>query len=234
MNAPNRAPTMRSNIYFLIFFLLAFPFASDVAAASFDCAKAKGSIETLVCQNPGLSKLDDQLATTYKAALAAVAPSSRQALLKEERNWASYARDICQDAACLEQAYSARIEVLARNEKYIVDTTSCDIPDGSSCRSVVFSRDPNSRIESFNQSLSEQKRSGKIIGCRKLIDLPVGTANGNDSFGGYCVLEDQARRTDVRICNDEMVGHFAIEPADLRTESDKALIDFTNDQCFGG
>ncbi len=39
-------------------------------AASFDCAKARSKTEKAICGDPELSKLDEQLAAAYKAALA--------------------------------------------------------------------------------------------------------------------------------------------------------------------
>ena len=84
--------------------------------------------------------------------MTAVAPSSKQALLTVQRNWITHTRNICQDAACMEEAYIKQIDVLARNEKYIVDRSSCEIPDGASRRSVVVLRDPNCRLQSFHRS----------------------------------------------------------------------------------
>ncbi|HEV7778889.1 MAG TPA: lysozyme inhibitor LprI family protein, partial [Luteibacter sp.] len=139
-------------------------FASDAFAASFDCSKAASPVEKLICGDQDVSRLDTQLQGTYQTALGAVDASSKDRLVKEQRNWIRYTRNICQDEACLGDAYKARIAVLGRNEKYLVDKASCDIPDGKSCRSVVVYRDPEARIDSFNKSLVEQKISGKIIG----------------------------------------------------------------------
>lgn len=225
---------MRRNALSLVYFLLIFWVPAGVGAAGFDCEKTTARIEKSICGTPSLSQLDSQLATVFKTALTAAAPSSKQALLTEQRNWISHTRNICQDAACIEEAYLKRIDILARNEKYIVDKSSCEIPDGASCRSVVVLRDPNGRLQSFNQSMSDRKIDGEIIGCEKLIDLPAGTAGGNHSFGGDCVLESHSKWTDVRICRDLMLGRFAIEPVDRRGERDHDLIEFTNQRCFGG
>ena len=215
-----------------VLFLTAAPRAMS---ASFDCAKASGATESLICKNADVSALDDDLQAAYKTAQAAVAPFNKPELVKEQRNWIKYTRNICQDAACLKQAYAARIDVLARNDKYIVDKTSCDMPsNNTACVNVVSYRDPAIRIDSFNQSLSEQKKSGKIIGCSKLVNLPVGHANSNNSFGGICTLQEGAQREEVAICNDDMFGHFATQPATAQDVADKNLIDFIYDHCFGG
>jgi uncharacterized protein len=220
---------------FFLLWLLIWGFASRTFSASFDCAKASSTVETLVCKDSETSTLDDKLQQAYKIALTAVAPFNKPELVKEQRDWIRYTRNICQDTACLKQAYAARTEVLARNEKYIVDRSSCELPSGNTaCVNVVTYRDPSVRIDSFNQSLAEQKKSGKIIGCSRLINLPVGYANSNNSFGGVCTLQDGAQRTSVEICNDDMVGHFQMRSAAPQEVSDKSLVDFTNDNCFGG
>ena len=208
--------------------------AQSALAASFDCAKAAGDVEKAICKDPGLSELDGQLQGAYQKAAAVVAPSNKDALVKEQRNWIKYVRNACAGDTCLRDAYTSRIALLSQNSKYIANRASCDIPDGSSCRSVVFYRDASVRIDSFNTSIVAHKQSGKIVGCFKLIDLPTGTANGNHSFGGLCRLQTGATHGDVKICNDDMVGHFAMEPADPGKESDKSLVDFVNAHCFGG
>jgi hypothetical protein len=75
---------------------------------------------------------------------------------------------------------------------------------------------------------------GEIIVCQRLVDLPVGFAHSNHSYGGHCTLEDGSSRKPVMICNDEMVGHFAIQALRFGVEADDKLIDFTGRNCFGG
>jgi len=212
-------------------------------AASFDCNKAASATEKLICSDAETSALDGKLQQAYKAALAATDAYGQKALAKEQRNWIKDTRGICQDTACLQQAYTARIAVLARNEKNIVDGevySDCKLPGESNqtasgeCVNVVPIRDPNYRVDSFNQSLEQRKQSGRVIGCSRLIDLPVGVAGSNHSFGGFCVLQEGAQRKNVTICNDEMFGHFQIQPSTPQDASDQRLIDFTYAQCYGG
>jgi uncharacterized protein len=221
-----------SNCFFALCLLFVAPHAFS---ASFDCGKAASTTEKLICDDAGTSTLDDKLKQTYTTALAAVAPSSKKALIEEQRHWIMYTRDICQDVACLQQAYTARIEVLARNEKDIINKLSCEVPDGGTeCVSVVAYRDTNIRIHSFNQSLAQAKHSGKIISCSRLINLPVGTVGSNNSFGGTCTLQDGSQRKTVEICDDDMFGHFELRSTEPRSVSDKNLVDFTHEHCFGG
>jgi uncharacterized protein len=48
-------------------FTLCFPMLS--CAASFDCAKASSATEKMICGDEAISKLDEQLASSYKLAL---------------------------------------------------------------------------------------------------------------------------------------------------------------------
>ncbi len=210
-------------------------------AASFDCNKAVSATERLICSDAETSALDGKLHGAYETALAAIDAYGKKELAKEQRNWIKYARDICQDSACLQQTYITRIAMLARNEEHIANGevySDCKLPGNQTvsgeCVNVVSIRDPNSRVESFNQLLSYQKQNGRIIGCSRLIDLPVGVAGSNHSFGGSCVLQEGTQRKNVRICNDDMFGHFQVEPSTPQDASDKRLVDFTYAQCYGG
>lgn len=210
-------------------------------AASFDCNKAVSATERLICSDAEISALDGKLHGAYETALAATDAYGKKELGKEQRNWIKYARGICQDSACLQQAYTTRIALLARNEEHIANGevySDCKLPGNQTvsgeCVNVVSIRDPNSRVESFNQSLAHQKQNGRIIGCSRLIDLPVGVAGSNHSFGGSCVLQEGKQRKNVRICNDDMFGHFQVEPSTPQDASDKRLVDFTYAQCYGG
>ncbi|WP_255032164.1 lysozyme inhibitor LprI family protein [Bordetella genomosp. 1] len=214
---------------------------TSAQAASFDCTKAASATEKLICGDAETSALDGKLQGAYEAALASTDAHGKSALAKEQRNWIKYARGMCQDTACLQREYTSRIAVLARNEKNIVNGeaySDCKLPGkqtaNGECVNVVPIRDPNARVESFNQSLEHQKQSGRIIGCSRLIDLPVGVAGGNHSFGGSCVLQEGAQRKAVRICNDDMFGHFQMEPSTAQDDADKRLVDFTYAQCYGG
>lgn len=83
--------------------------AAAAGAASFDCKLARGKVETMVCADPGLSALDAQLGLAYARSLKAAAdPSADKA---GQLAWLR-TRNACADAACLRQAYTARIAAL--------------------------------------------------------------------------------------------------------------------------
>jgi uncharacterized protein len=177
-------------------------------AASFDCGRAGSAVEKQICADPQLSALDGRLAVAYSTALKATDDYGKKALAKEQRNWIRYTRDICEDASCLQQAYTDRITVLSRNEKDIIDSGDGTVPDG---RTIMRLRDPSIRIDAFNTSIAGDKRSGRIIGCSELIGLAPGVGANNITYAGICMLKDGAKRTQVEICGDEMVGTFQMQ-----------------------
>jgi uncharacterized protein len=221
----------------LIFALGLVGLAPYAFAASFDCTKAGSPTEKLICSDAQTSALDSKLQQAYKTALKATDAYGNKALAKEQRNWIQYTRASCQDVGCLQQVYSARIAMLARNEKDIINGKPyCAMPSGGAGEHgcgvyVVPYRDPNDRIDSFNESLVHQRKSSKIIGCSRLIDLPLGRAYANHSFGGICILQDGLQRKDVEICNDNKLGAFKLQPANSKDVSEKSLIDFVYNNC---
>lgn len=200
-------------------------------AASFDCSKATAPTERRICASSELSELDTRLSEAYKAATAAAEGSGKHDLQVEQRHWIAYVRNICDSDACLAAAYEERTKLLSQNERVIINESSCEIPEGKSCRSVVTYRDTSYRITSFNQSLKSSHNAVIVIGCDRLIDLPVGFRGSNHSFGGFCTLQSNEGRKRVKICNDDMIGRFAIEPVSSGTDAE--LREFTNERCYG-
>lgn len=81
-------------------------------AASFDCAKADTNTEKLICENPVISKLDDELGKAYQEALSKANEEQKQRLVAEQKHWLKQTRNICTDESCFKQAYSSRLTVL--------------------------------------------------------------------------------------------------------------------------
>jgi len=94
---------MKSILY--LFGLLALP----VQAASFDCAKALSKVEHMICDNPGLSGLDDRLAALYKAALQNKAGAGD--INNTQKQWLNE-RNTCGDVSCLDALYLRRLSDL--------------------------------------------------------------------------------------------------------------------------
>jgi uncharacterized protein len=65
------------------------PLAALAQGPTFNCAKAQGEVETLICRDAELAALDRRLAATYKAALAQAQTKGRaaQRLRSEQVGW---------------------------------------------------------------------------------------------------------------------------------------------------
>lgn len=82
--------------------------AANAFSASFDCNKAKTSIEKNICTTQELSTLDDTLSEKYKILLGVYGNS--QAIKQMQRDWVKQVRNICSDASCLSDVYRKRID----------------------------------------------------------------------------------------------------------------------------
>jgi uncharacterized protein len=109
----------------LFTFILLFGLLSTQAvAASFDCHKATTWLEKIVCSDPELSKLDDELAKAYHDALASLSPEGQEETKQYQRQWLKELSPFCKarakfefdnsTAKCLKDAYEGRIGALKR------------------------------------------------------------------------------------------------------------------------
>ena len=99
--------------------LLAFTCATQ--AASFDCKKAQSKMEKSICDNPKLSKLDEELAENYQAAKGKLSAEAQKVFVAGQRSWVKFLAASCftdfqakpaskEDASqCLETEYKARV-----------------------------------------------------------------------------------------------------------------------------
>ncbi len=58
--------------------LLFSPLLATAATPSFECAKAKGAAETLICKDAGLAALDNELSALYPKAIAGFSPEQQK------------------------------------------------------------------------------------------------------------------------------------------------------------
>lgn len=82
---------------------------ASASAASFDCTQARTPVETMICADASLSRLDSRLGADYAAFLQAHAGARDEKSL--QLAWLA-ARNACRDAACVAQAYQNRIAEL--------------------------------------------------------------------------------------------------------------------------
>jgi hypothetical protein len=82
---------------------------------SFDCRKARGTVETTICRSAVLSELDGRLSFVYKDAVAGAPPKRAQLIRSDQRTWLAN-RNIClrkpNVTGCLDTLYRARIAIL--------------------------------------------------------------------------------------------------------------------------
>jgi uncharacterized protein len=84
-------------------------------AAGFDCKQADTRVEKLICADPGLSRLDNEMARDFEAIRQETGGVDGQTgkasfpFGAEQTRWRASVRDKCRDAACLTAAYEARL-----------------------------------------------------------------------------------------------------------------------------
>lgn len=203
--------------------------SAQAGAASFDCRLANAPIDKQVCADKGLSKLDEEMGASYQRALASTKAAARKELVKEQKEWLRASRSLCTDVHCLRRAYETRLLLLRECREHCVNWSESYRRNGEDYN-LLIPRDTNMRNASFTEDLLKRGH-GRVAGCESLVWIALGTASGNNSFGGLCKIGRQDRF--VMVCNDDMIGHFklaAAAPAVTRRQ----LIDFTIDNCYGG
>jgi uncharacterized protein len=81
----------------------------NVPAPSFDCAKARGRIEKMICAESHLATLDRRVADLFASAMAQASDAGD--VKRVQRRWLGD-RDDCKDVACVEQSYQLRLTQL--------------------------------------------------------------------------------------------------------------------------
>jgi uncharacterized protein len=76
---------------------------------SFDCAKARGRVEKMICAEGALASLDRRIADLYAVALAQT--TDQGDAKRDQRRWLGD-RDDCKDVACVERSYRERLTAL--------------------------------------------------------------------------------------------------------------------------
>jgi uncharacterized protein len=104
-----RSGSMRMALHLLLA-VLATSFHAEVKAASFDCEKAKSAMEKMICADAELSKLDEEMADVYKAAL--LDEERSQSIQQNQKQWLKE-RNSCIDASCVNLSYTTRLNELS-------------------------------------------------------------------------------------------------------------------------
>src|SRR5687767_14961363 len=78
----------------------------NASAPSFDCTKARGRIEKMICAETHLATLDRRAADLFAIAMAQASDAGEAK--RAQRRWLGD-RDDCKDVACVEQSYQLRL-----------------------------------------------------------------------------------------------------------------------------
>ena len=96
----------------IIIGLLGFVSTSQAAEPSYDCRKASGSIEELICQNDELAALDHKLAKYFKLATESYPAEELKTLKAGQRGWIKGRNDCWKSddkSGCVRKEYQYRI-----------------------------------------------------------------------------------------------------------------------------
>ncbi|UNP87887.1 MliC family protein [Aeromonas encheleia] len=91
------------------------PLLASAATPSFDCAKAHGTTEQLICQDAGLAALDNQLSTLYPKAMSKLSAEQQKTEKAMQRGWIKGRNECWKDTdprKCIDASYQTRITEL--------------------------------------------------------------------------------------------------------------------------
>jgi len=170
-------------------------------AASFDCAKATTAREHLVCANPDLSKLDDDLDQSYRRGLSQLSPSGAERLKVGQRQWLVFLERSCpmpEQAVstagknCVVAAYRDRLEDLkqaaVRNGPYLftrVDSYSVQPAPKDDDEETAHDRRPSVRHVAYpqiDQPINATTRRWNSI-ASQIDDEPICGPTQDDEVG---------------------------------------------------
>lgn len=91
------------------------PQLASAATPSFDCAKAHGAAEQLICEDAGLAALDNELAALYPKAIANFSAEQAKTEKALQRGWIKGRNECWKDTdpqQCIDASYQKRITEL--------------------------------------------------------------------------------------------------------------------------
>jgi uncharacterized protein len=91
---------------------LALAVTNQLDAQSFNCHYAHQRDEKLICRDPGLAKLDEELASVYRRLILRLARDGGERLDRAEEAFVVARRKCGEQRACIEQKYRDRIREL--------------------------------------------------------------------------------------------------------------------------
>lgn len=99
-----------SKIYKIFAVLFLILTAGLCQGASFDCKKSNTPVEKMICFDPSLSQLDEEMRAAYDQ--VKLDPLRRQELWETQKYWRNFRRNPCGSPECIKNSYLERIEEL--------------------------------------------------------------------------------------------------------------------------
>lgn len=145
--------------------LLFAPLLTCAATPSFDCAKAAGATETLICKDAALAALDNELAALYPKALANLSPEQLKTEKAMQRGWIK-GRNDCWKAKdlrqCVEESYQQRITELQIKGGQLMVPTPVDYQCGNQVTLATYFYD-DAKLPAAVINLSEGDSQQQVL-----------------------------------------------------------------------
>jgi uncharacterized protein len=115
---------------------LTIAYAPLTYAASFDCSKVSTAVERMICADPEVSKLDEDLNVRYKAYLT---KSAKPDFIRQRQLYWLKKRNSCKNIGCIKIRYNRRIAELTDREKELEELRlKLEIPEHSKNKNPAF------------------------------------------------------------------------------------------------
>jgi len=206
-------------IYFATCFLMGC--IGNVSAASFDCAKASSKIEKAICSDPEISKLDEDLAASYKEMLK-IHPVPEY-IKARQRDWLT-SNKFCDPKklnACLKKNYKEQITKLqfSKNTQVYASSKKFSYAEGDMVVEIIPEISKISVWGGFAQHNLASKEQGRpvLTGCE--FD---GTLKGNtmtSAVGDAGEISFKIKNNMIEFddrASEKMCSGFARIPADIQ------------------
>lgn len=148
-------------------------------AASIDCKKASSYVESLICTDAALLKLDERLNIIYRKNIKSKTHDNN--LKDEQLRWLEQ-RNTCHDSVCVKKAYEERIKTLENDESIIAQA-------GKDLENEIFvitsySRDGIKRLQPMSEGLT-------AILSMYALQAGTGCTFADDTYTPHCWLTEQ-------------------------------------------
>lgn len=194
-----------------IFMLFGLMLALSAQAASFDCNKARTPIERSICNNPELSKLDEELASAYKRSLETF--PVKGFIRAWQREWLSEIRSTSCKSDCSSELiplYRNRVERLMVDDKSLIFSDALEFSTENSNAVVIIYPVKNGAVISvwggfvIHRQASIDAGKSVYMGCNfngRMNSIYANRAvDGNDEIG-FAIKGDKLSWTEEpRIC----------------------------------